>query len=214
MTRRLVAAVAAVVALLAPAPAGAAPGDTVDLTAMYPGPHVQRDGWNYVVGAPSNLYYEHDAAAGTFLQANDPTRCHFDTFRWRDTLGYAATTNRCAGADHVVVYDPPIELAPATWTGADWTRGGSSRVITLRAGRIECTGTNDWTARVVGWVDVTPGEPAVWLTNTQRTTWSTGPCAPHTTLWAEHMLWTDDGYRRSVGGNVLGGFSWDVWYQR
>ena len=37
---------------------------------------------------------------------------------------------------------------------------------------------NGWTATVVGWADVTPGEPALWLTHPQPTTWSPGPRAP------------------------------------
>lgn len=214
MTRtvaRIAVALAVVVALLAPAErVDAAP--SADLAAMYPGPRAEVPGWNYVVGAPSHLYYEADAAAGTFLQANSPDWCHFDTFRWGDTLAYLATTNRC-GVDRVVIYEPGIELAPRAWDGEPWSLSGSSRVVTLNAGRVECTGRNAWTARVVGWVDVTPGERAVWLTNTQTTTWETGSCAPHVTRWAEHFFWTDAGYRRSVGGNLGGGFAWDVWYQ-
>lgn len=211
MKRRLLI-LAACFALLLPSPVQAAPGD-VNMTQIFPGPHQTRLGWNYVTNSQSNLYYSTDPAAGTLLQANDPTGCHFDTFRWGSTLRYLATTNRCAGNDKVSLFEPGIELAPALWNGSPWTKSGTSRVITLNQGKIECTGLNAWTAQVVGWVEVTPGEQAIYLTNTQYTTWETGPCAPYTTSWVEHMLYTDDGYRRSVGGNVNGGFSWDVWYE-
>jgi hypothetical protein len=233
-------AVAAAIALsaLVPVVAGDAGGagtagaaTSYDLRSYYPNPTLAfggfyLEGFNYTTGTPqrSVLWFE-DLGRGTFRQYNSAPfdRCHYDQLTWQSTrLVYSVTHHECEGPKHDTIYSPPITFIPRSWNGRAWRTTGRSNVTQQLDGVTVCTGVNTWEARVLGVVEVTPGRQGIHWRTTQTTKWNTGSCAPWTTRWQEDYVLVT-GMRgdavgpaliRSFGGNLDGGFNWDVWVDR
>ncbi len=196
-----------------------------DLKSYYPNPSVAfedqfLDGYNYEQSPPgrSVLWFE-DLGRGKWRQYNSlpGETCHYDQFKWRKVLRYQTTSHSCDGQLEVTNYSPGIVLIPKKWNGNYWTRSGTSNATHSIDGNIVCTGTNEWTAEVLGWVQITPTEQAIHFRTIQHSEWDTGSCA--TTDWQEDYYLVDNlrgsgeqGLRRSVGGNASGSFRWDVWF--
>lgn len=247
--RRLLALVvilAAAGGLAATAAAAATPTDPdildseQDLRSYYPNPRMARndrylEGFNYISGSArrSVLWFDWEGR-GWFKQFNwgpeDPqSECHYDRLRWRSTLQYHVTHDSCGDVTSETSFSPPIQLMPRRWEpGTEWDRSGTSEVTHREDRRIACRGTMEWTANVLGWVEIDPGVFAIHVRTDQVTTWtegqsSTGCAAGFDTTWQEDY-WlmpdlpvegggTQNAFKRSAGGNRDGGpDQWDVWF--
>lgn len=202
---------------------------TYDLASFYPNASMAfngyyLNGYNHNSSPPSRsvLWFE-NMSSGRFRMYNSlpGERCHFDELTWQSRqLVYSKTYHRCEGAVHESTYSPPIVFIPRQWSGTSWSRTGESQVTQRLDGAIVCTGTNKWKAQIIGWIDIAPGERGIHWRSTQTTTWKSGSCAPWTTRWQEDYVMSTSiaggapGLKRSIGGNLDGGFNWDVWMDR
>ncbi len=167
---------------------------TYDLASFYPNASMAfngyyLNGYNHNSSPPSRsvLWFE-NMSSGRFRMYNSlpGERCHFDELTWQSKqLVYSKTYHRCEGAVHESTYSPPIVFIPRQWSGTSWSRTGESQVTQRLDGAIVCTGTNKWKAQTTRWQ-----EDYVMST-------SIAGGAP--------------GLKRSIGGNLDGGFNWDVW---
>lgn len=184
-----------------------------DMTVLYPGPAATIEGWNYSTDPPSYSALHFSQHPGWWEQSNSADGCHHDTFVWGSVLEYVATHDECGPVVQDTIYATPIVLMPARWDEKPWTRTGRSTVSDYANAEGRCRGFTDWRSDVVGYEHITPDEVAVHVSTYQETTWTNGPCAPYVTKWREDYYFTDH-LRRSVGGNLNGAFSWDVWFDR
>lgn len=228
--KRILATFAAVLMLAIAAPASAQE-PPVDFTDLYPGTDgtTYLTGTNYAVVPPSSAVLWMDIADRGWWYlfnsnpASESASCHWDRFRWHDELRYYQTHHSCGDSLTSVIYPGGVVYLPATWVGGPWTRSGSTPAWYFVDGDLVCIGTLEWTAEVLGVVELAPGVDAVWTRTTQTTTWTDGPgdpvtgCAPGATArYQDHHFWTDR-LARSVGGNLdrhdAGhGWDWDVWF--
>ena len=184
-----------------------------ELSAVYPGPTVTIEGWNYSTSPPSYsaLHFTNHAAWGWWEQSNSADGCHFDAFEWHQTLDYLSTHDQCGTVVQDTLFNPPIHLMPKLWDGVRWTLTGASTETDYADGVVRCRGLDSWRSDVNGLEEITPGEWAVHVSSVQHTDWEYGPCAGQHTDWTEDYYFTDH-LRRSVGRNANGAFSWDVWF--
>jgi len=170
-------------------------------------------GFNYVTNKPAVLWFE-DFGNSKFGMYNStkPERCHRDDFTWTKTrLLYESTFDGCGSIARAIVYTPGITFFPSNWNGRKWSVSGRSVASSYEDGKLVCTGVNVWKSQIIGYI----GNDIHWRTS-QVTTWKSGPCAPWVTRWQEdYVLGTfpdgSKGLLRSFGGNLDGGFNWDVW---
>lgn len=193
----------------------------VDLEALYPGDtDTYLEGNNWVTGEPQrSVLWFRQRIRGYWSQYNwapdDPQAdCNEDRFRWyRGELRYLWTDTECDGQDVRTRYRPAVVYMPSTWTpGETWERCGTSTVTHTDHGTVVRSGVTGWCATVAGVVDLQPGRPAVQIDVRLTTVWDGEP-ASHTTRWIE-TLYVDPetGLARDVGGNLDGGWNWDVWF--
>ena len=167
-------------------------------------------------------------------------RCNWDQLSWvGDNLTYTQTHSECNGDNKDVIYPNQIRLLPRYWDdSAPWSYSGSSSVTTTKLnGDPGCTGTNSYTAEVLGYVEIQPGIQAIHWRSTQAIEWATGDDAPYCTAdsstnWVENYymipslpvenyqgLTSAPGLLRTVGGNSDtftndGLWDWDITFSR
>lgn len=160
----------------------------------------------------------------------DPnSRCHWDLLSWWDdnTLRYSQTHNECPKSIQIdTIYDPPIILLPSLWDeNQNWSLDYQAKMIQKESGITVCTGTNNYTASIIGWENISPGTRVLHWRSQQQTTWDNfGKCAGWApTRWREDY-WLEDslsveggrtakGLKRSKGGNLdVPSDSWDIWF--
>lgn len=157
------------------------------------------------------------------------SRCHWDLLSWWDdnTLRYSQTHNECAGSIQTdTIYDPPIIFLPSLWDeNQNWSLSYKAKIVQKENGVTVCTGTNNYTASIVGWENISPGVRALHWRSQQQTTWDNfGKCADWApTRWQEDY-WLEDslpveggktakGLKRSKGGNLdVPSDSWNIWF--
>ena len=217
---------------------------TVDLKSYYPNPTLYTDyyleGYNYATGTPlrSVFWFEKQDQwsfkAYNAAPENPDAKCNYDLLSWWDDgyLRYAQTHHECPGSTpNDIYYESPIIFLPSTWNPkrGQWKLTGQSGAKYYENGVLRCTGTNNWTAEILGWEEIAPGEQAIHWRTTQITNWSTGDVAGkcyagYTTNWREDN-WLSQipqpngglakALKRSKGGNLdTQSGNWDVWYDR
>lgn len=217
---------------------------TYDLKKYYPNT-TQYDkryleGYNYISGEPqrSVLWFE-SQDQWTFRAYNSGpedqnARCHWDELSWWDdgTLRYSKTHHECPGETaSEIIYDAPIIFLPRYWSARQepWAINGSSGAKYYENGNLRCTGTNNYTAEIIGEEEIAPGQTGIHWRTTQTTNWDTGDVpgkcyVGYTTKWREDY-WLSKlplpngkekgGLKRSVGGNLDNDdSSWDVWFDK
>lgn len=223
---------------------GTARAESTDLAAMYPNLNAYATqyltGHNYLPGpnpAPAVLWFE-NVDGTTFRQHNwgPPEPCHSDYLSWWSDgyLRYVKTVDACPGTNPATTIDygttgSPIIYLPRVWDGGAWSRSGSSPAVYSLGTATACTGTNAWTATILGWEDMAPGERGLHFRSVQTTSWVTGAvpggcAAGYATHWQEDYWLVADlpgpagptpGLKRTKGGNLDNGAgSWDIWFDR
>lgn len=227
---------------------------TVDLKSYYPNPQLFEnyylEGMNHrdpnEEPSRSVLWFEATGDNGDSFRLYNSgpediqNRCNWDQLSWvGDYLTYSQTHHECNGNDKDVIYDAPIRFLPRYWDDtAPWSYNGSSSVTTTTlSGDPGCTGTNNYTGEIVGYVELQPGVQAIHWRTTQVTEWASGNDAPYcvaggTTNWVENYylianlpvedyagLTAAPALARSVGGNTdayddTGLWDWDIWFSR
>jgi len=232
MTVALVAV--AVTSGVTPAQAASFVGD--DLQGYYPNSALYQteylQGQNYVVSPPSYavLWFERQDQY-TFLQHNfapsDPkARCHTDYLSWWPDhfLRYVKTVDSCGAQTTTIDYGTqgnPIIYLPDLWNGSTWSLSGSSPAVYTVDGLVECTGTNRWSAQILGVEEMAPGEFGLHWRSNQTLTLSGSACAP-TTHWQEDYWLVQDlpspsgpqkGLKRTQGGDLDRSTypDWNIW---
>jgi hypothetical protein len=220
-----------------------------DLRDYYPNLALYRTqylrGYNYVTSPPSYavLWFEQKDSS-TFLQHNgapgdEQASCNTDYLSWWDDgfLRYVRTVNSCGAHTTDIDYmtqNDPIILLPQSWDGRPWSFSSSSPAVYTVDGHPACSGTNAWTAQVLGVEQMAPGDYGLHFRTTQTLTlrvdpafdWSTfdggSPCAP-TTHWQEDYWLVQDlpidgggttkGLKRTQGGDldVTTYPAWNIW---
>lgn len=188
------------------------------------------DGFNYHgTTSVSNLWFEQQDQYSFKMYNSAPyDRCHWDLLSWWDdnTFRYSQTHHECGSAvKNDTIYEPPIIFLPRYWDGNSWTVSSSSMVKTTEDGVIVCTGTNNYTASIIGIEEIAPGQSGIHWRTQQVTTWdSFGKCNGWTpTVWQEDYWFYDSlpvdggqpdkGLKRSKGGHLVeSSDNWDVWF--
>lgn len=218
----LIAAAVLYAALSMASPAAAAPSGSVNLRDLYPGTDgsTYLEGNNWISGEPQRSVLHFDMRRRGFFDQHNwgpedvQGDCNSDRFRWHGgTLRYLWTDNECDGQDTRTRYRPAVRYMPEVWDGVEqWQHVGVSDVRHYDDGDVVRRGTTSYTSSVVGWVDLQPGRPVVWVRVELSTVWNGEPIE-HTTHWVEDLyLDPEFGLARHAGGNSNGQWNWDVWF--
>jgi hypothetical protein len=207
-----------------------------DLSTYYPAADGARwylKGSNYVTQPPSYavLWFQWQDSM-TFLQHNgapDGPQASSNTDQlswWPDGyLRYVRTINSCASQTTVIDYGTtgsPIIYLPRTWQGSNWRLDGVSPAVYSVDGQVTCTGSNTWTAQILGVERMTPTEVGLHWRSIQTLNLAGSACAP-VTHWQEDYWLVRDlpgptgptrGLKRTKGGNLDSGIGWDIWFDR
>ncbi len=217
----------------------------IDLASYYPNHELHEsnylEGFNYTTepSGRSVLWFEKLDQWSFRLYNSAPEhhsrRCNWDQLSWwdDDTLRYAQTHHECSGSTSTdIVYENPIIFLPRYWeVGSAWSFNGSTPAKFYVDDELRCSGTNTYTAEIIGQEEIAPGEIGIHWRTTQTTFWDTGDVvggcfAGYTTHWQEDYWLSDKlpvpdgngvtkGLKRSKGGNLdNNNSSWDVWFDK
>lgn len=213
-----------------------------DLKSYYPntnkyGNHYL-EGFNHATGNPLRSVFWFEKVDQWSFKAynsapeNPDARCNWDLLSWWDDgyLRYSQTHHDCPGSTpNDIYYDSPIIFLPRYWKGGSWKLTGESGAKYYENGQLRCTGTNRWTAEIIGWEEVAPKVKGIHWRSTQITTWDSGDVlgkcfAGYVTNWQEDNWLAkipnpsgnlEKALKRSKGGNLdTKSGNWDVWYDK
>lgn len=199
----------------------------VDLRSYYPNDTTSSDYYLKQNSPPAVLWFEKQGADSWKMYNSNPfdsvySHCHWDLLSWsNDTLTYGQTHNECPNTTQTdTIYNPPIVFLPRYWNGTPWTQTGTSQTTVKQNGTTVETGTNNYTASIIGYETLASGMRVIHWRTQQIITWTTGPNVNYPTHWQEDYWLTDTlpvegggtkpALLHTKGGNLSGADNWDI----